>query len=117
MKAKESFNAIRLMAETNAREGRLVLKTLEELGELADALKPKDGLASADRFKTDREARHALVGEIADVKIMLNQLAMHYELGGELSAMADYKIYRTLHEMADEARQKLEEHSDAADEA
>ena len=109
MKAKETFNAIGLMAEKNAREGKLIPKTLEELGELADALKTKATPCGdpSDRFVFDRGSREELVGEMADVRIMLDQLAARFGLWGELGSMIEYKICRTMHESALEAKKEL----------
>lgn len=57
-------------------------------------------------FDDNREYRQRLVEEVADVQIMLAQLCMMLGLRAECEGMMAYKIYRTKHEMIQEARER-----------
>lgn len=112
MKTKERMKAICVMADVNRRQERLITKTIEELEELKDVIKDRH----IEDFEDKRELRARLAEEAADVSIMIDQLMAELKLGGEFSAMQDYKIYRTVYEMAQEAKDQLEAGEDAADE-
>ena len=64
---------------------------IEEMSELIKALcKERRTLTSGERAK----ARAAIIEEIADVYIMLQQLIMIYDRDGECQSAVDYKVDR-----------------------
>ena len=88
---------------------KVLVKTVEECRELVDALrragKVEEGqattfaLANVNMSGWSREDREAVISEMADVAIMLRQLALKLECADELDALMEYKVARTKHEM------------------
>lgn len=90
-------------------DGKVLLKTVEECRELVDALHRAGkvekeratvlAFANVEMASWGREDREAVISEMADVAIMLRQLALKLECADELDALMEYKVARTKHEM------------------
>lgn len=85
-------------------------KAVEECHELMEALlRAKESeqktaavtgvLLDTRMAQWPRETREAVISEMADVAIMLRQLALKLECADELDALMEYKVARTKHEM------------------
>lgn len=90
-------NHIRKILRMQLSDGVLLGKVREECIELADAV---DNAGQCPISDWGRDARFSVVSEMADVAIMLRQLALRLECAAELDALIEYKVARTEHEMA-----------------
>ena len=90
-------NHIRKILRMQPSDGVLLDKVHEECIELVDAVDKARRHPIGD---WGRDARFSVVSEMADVAIMLRQLALRLECVAEFDAMVEYKVARTEHEMA-----------------
>ena len=89
-------NHIRKILRMQPSDGVLLGKVREECIELADAV---DNAGQCPISDWGRDARFSVVSEMADVAIVLRQLALRLECVAEFDAMVEYKVARTEHEM------------------
>lgn len=78
--------------------GHQIDKAVEELGELIVAIAKERG--SQKLRQVDPHHRADIIEEIADVKVIIAQLEIIYSCRDEVERMVNYKIQRTLEEMA-----------------
>lgn len=81
--------------------GHQIDKAVEELGELIVAIAKERGAQKLRQV--DSRHRADVIEEIADAKVTIAQLEIIYSCREEVERMMNYKIQRTLEEVAKDA--------------